>query len=379
MSEQLEIIPTEQFQITKAQFYAIKFESFKTGIASVNERTAVINYESPTDADAKLSRELRLEAVKIRTGADKEKSNLKEGLLTEGNIIQSEFNLVKAICEETESKLAKVEKHREIELQKIKDQLRIERTEKLKPYVDDVTIFPIAEMSAEAFDSLVEGQRLAYEARAEKFRISEEERLAKEKEEAEAKEAQRLENIRLKVEAEEKEKVRTIRNEQLRPYIFMIRDYNKMLNMDEEAYQKEFAEIEIGAQQHYAYEAEQKAKRDKELAKEQYEQEVKAKKQAAEKRRLEKELSEAKEKLQAEAKAKKDHEAKEKKEEEDKLKAEKEAAKAPDKIKLQLWIDMMKLPDSPAGISNESVNTATEIALKFTAFKDWANKKVNDI
>lgn len=334
---ELQTTEEQPIQITKAQFYAVKFEGFKTLIAAINERTAAINFETPTEADAKLSRELRLEAVKIRTGADKEKASLKEGLLTEGNIIQSEFNLVKAICEETESKLQKVEKFREAELARLKEILRSERTEKLKAYVDDVSIFPIAEMSQEAFDTLVEGQRLAYEARAEKFRIAEEERIAKEKAEAEAKEAQRLENIRLKAEAEQREK-------------------------------------EIAAERAKA-DAERKAIEAK-AAKEKAAAEAKLK---AEKEANEKLQAEIKAKADAEWKAKKDQEAKEKKEAEDKLKAEKEAAKAPDKIKLQLWIDLMNLPSSPTGISNESTALATEIALKFTAFKDWANKKVNEM
>src|SRR6478609_1054054 len=128
MSEQLTLPEIKEVQITKAKLYAAKFEGFKTLIASINERTAVINYETPTDADAKLSRELRLEAVKVRTTADKERASLKEGLLTEGNIIQGKFNLVKAICEETESKLSKVEKFREAEVARQKQIIKDERT-----------------------------------------------------------------------------------------------------------------------------------------------------------------------------------------------------------------------------------------------------------
>ncbi len=337
MSEQLEIIPAKEIQITKAQLYAAKFEGFKTSIAQINERTSVINYESPTDADAKLSRELRLEAVKVRTGALKEKDTLKESLLTEGNIIQSEFNLVKSICEETESKLAKIEKFREDELKRQKDQLRVERTNLLKAYVDDVSIFPIAEMIQEAFDSLVEGQRLAYEARAEKFRIAEEERLAKEKELAEAREAQRLENIRLKEEADKRE--------------------------------KEIAEERAKA------DAERK-KLESKAAKEKADADAKLK---AQKDANDKLQAEIKAKADAELKAKKDQEAKELAEFKAKEKAEKEAAKAPDKIKLQLWVELMKMSASPTGISDESTATATEIALKFNAFKDWANKKISEI
>lgn len=49
------------------------------------------------------------------------------------------------------------------------------------------------------------------------------------------------------------EKIKSQRRTELVPYIIYIRDYDKMLNMDEEAYQKELAEIKIGAQQNLEY------------------------------------------------------------------------------------------------------------------------------
>jgi hypothetical protein len=337
MSEQLEIIPAKEIQITKAQLYAAKFEGFKTSIAQINERTSVINYESPTDADAKLSRELRLEAVKVRTGALKEKDTLKESLLTEGNIIQSEFNLVKSICEETESKLAKVEKFREAELARLKEIVRTERTNQLKAYVDDTSIFPIAEMSQEAFDTLVHGQKLAYEARAEAFRKAEEERVAKEKEEAEAREAQRIENIRLKEEADKRE--------------------------------KEIAEERAKA------DAERK-KLEAKAAKEKADADAKLK---AQKDANDKLQAEIKAKADAELKAKQEQEAKEKAEKLAKEKAEKEAAKAPDKTKLKVWVDSINGLQMPVLDSDDSQAIAVEILAKFQGFKKWANERIKDI
>jgi len=337
MSNQLQEIETKEVQITKAQFYAAKFEPFKSKIADINERTKTINYESPTDEDAFRSRELRIEAMKVRTTSEKEKDSLKESLLTEGKLIQNEFNLVKGICEETESKLAKVEKFREAELARQKQILKDERTAILKQYVDDVNIFPIDVMSQEAFDSLVTGQRLAYEARVAAFEKAEQERLEKEKAEAEAKEAQRLENIRLKEEADKREK--------------------------EIAEERAKAEAERKAIEAKA--AKEKAEADKKL---------KAQKEANDKLQ-----AEIKAKAEAELKSKQEKEAKEKAEKLAKEKEEKEAAKAPDKIKLQKWVDLMQLPTSPTEMSMESLATASEIALKFLSFKDWATKKVSEI
>jgi len=73
------------------------------------------------------------------------------------------------------------------------------------------------------------------------------------------------------VEAEKKEADKKIidarnikRNEELKPYIVFIRDYNKLLNSDEESYQKELTEIKRGAQIQWEYDREQeKIKADK--------------------------------------------------------------------------------------------------------------------
>ena len=70
-----------------------------------------------------------------------------------------------------------------------------------------------------------------------------------------------MEIERLKKENEEKLKVRINRNGELKPYIIFIRDYNKMLDLNEEDYQKEFLEIQRAAKEHYEYEAKENLKK----------------------------------------------------------------------------------------------------------------------
>jgi membrane protein involved in colicin uptake len=62
-------------------------------------------------------------------------------------------------------------------------------------------------MSDESFDSFLNGLKSTYESRIAAEKIAEEERVAKEKAEAEAREQQRIENERLKAEAEIQAKI----------------------------------------------------------------------------------------------------------------------------------------------------------------------------
>jgi len=104
----------------------------------------------------------------------------------------------------------------------------------------------------------IESARIAAEKKAaeeaEKIRL---EREAIEKEKRELEEAREL--IRQQKEAQQKI-IRDSRGEELRPYIMFIRNYNAMLDMEEDVYQKEFADIKIGAEQHWEYERQQEAK-----------------------------------------------------------------------------------------------------------------------
>jgi len=57
------------------------------------------------------------------------------------------------------------------------------------------------------------------------------------------------------------DKVKAKRNEELRPYIVLIRDYNGMLEMDEAKYQKELSDIKRGEEERIEFEEKQAKKR----------------------------------------------------------------------------------------------------------------------
>jgi hypothetical protein len=89
----------------------------------------------------------------------------------------------------------------EAEQKELTTQLRIEKVDR---FTNDINHIALENMSDQIFDMFLSGIEKEYNDRIIAERKAEEDRLAKEK--AEAEERQRLENIRLKKEAEEREK-----------------------------------------------------------------------------------------------------------------------------------------------------------------------------
>ena len=238
-----------------------------------------------------------------------------------------------------------------------------------------------ANMSEDVFNNYLSGLKATYIAKIEAERKAEEERIAKEKADAEAIEQQRLENERLKAEAEKREKeiqaerkanelklaeerakieaeatrlneIKQKRSKELQPYIVFIRDYNSLINKSESEYQAEFSDIKKGAKDHWEFEESERAK-ELEKAKANAEREAKLKAlELANQKAIE-----------------------EKKKEEDKAKKEADRLlKAPIKKQIKILIDNLVFPDSK--INHE---TLTEIKDKFESFKRWANDKVDQI
>lgn len=376
-SKQLEKVVTESgLAIQEGEEIKKSYLPFLVQLSEIQSQATKINFDSPAEIDETIARELRLKTVKIRTGSKELKDERKKGYLLRGNLEQAAYNLIEASCKITEDVFNNVEKAREIAEKKRKEQLRIDREEKLSPYTESVVMCPLGEMSEEQFSELYTGLRTAHEIKLEAEKKAEEERLAAIEAERIKQENIRLENERLKKEAEEKEKAlqaererirkdneekerlaeierkkNAKRNEELRPYIIFIRDYSKMLSLDEKTYQKEFADIQRGAKEHYEFEAQQKAKADKERA----ELLAKAEAERKEKERLETEI---KAKKEAEEKAKRDAELKIQADEKARKAEEKRAKLAPDKTKLLNFMQAINDLPRPEVKSIEAANIA---------------------
>lgn len=278
-------------------------------------------------------KELRLKIVKNRTqGLDKWKEREKAFYLQGGRFVDAIYNKELRVNQEMESKLMEAEKFFENQEKEKAQTLNLERIEKIRPYIEDVTGLDFAPMTDEDFDDYLLGKKTRFEnEKEEKIRLekeAEEVRLA----EIERQKEIELENAKLKAEAEAKEL----------------------------ALQKERADA-LAKQKAIQDEADKKAVEEKAR------QEAILKAEQEEKAKLESELQGKKD---AEIKAENERLAKEKAY---KLEAEK-LAKAPIKKQLSVWVDSFGIPN--VNVDNE---VSKEIKEKFEAFKKWSISKIDSL
>lgn len=329
----------------------------------------------------KNSKQARLSAEKIFDAKREEVQNLKAEFdledklwLKAKQVMQIKF---KAIEEKAEWK-ANFVKRFEAEQKELRTQKRINEVSKYA----EINRIEFEAMSDESFESFLSGLKSTYEAKIEAELKAEEERISKEKADAEAREQQRLENERLKAEAEKREqeielerkkqreeaerfaKIRDVRAKQLQPFIVFIRDYNSLINKPESDYQSELLEIKKVAELQWEFEASERIR----INKENEEREAKLK-----------EEQQAKAKLEAELKAQKDAKLKaelEKLEVDKKAKLEADKlAKAPMKHKLTVWVDSFEINRTYL----EDSDTKQNIIAKFEAFKNWAKTEIEKL
>jgi hypothetical protein len=321
----------------------------QNGIAPTNARTLIETFEpyfgkadelcaaaagvKVTDAtqvsEIKKSRELRLALKAVRVEAEKSRKALKEDSLRMGKAIDGINNVLLLQIEPVEKHLEEQEKFAERAEAARKEQLRIARSAALAPYMPDQTAYTLGEMTEPAFAQLLEGARLAHEARIEAEKKAEVDRIAAE-EARKAEEARiRAENERLRKEKEEAERV---------------------AKAEREAAEAALAEERRKAQEQAAAAAE-KARKEREAA----EAQAKAER-------------EAREKLERENAAREAAEAKKRAEEE---KARRKAAAAPDKVKLSGVAKAVRLVVLPSFASEEAQHISAEIDRRLGALAGW--------
>lgn len=372
MTTQLTTVDPKQFGLEES-----KADQMKAGLTPIfaereilaEQYNRVITQEL-NDATLKEARELRIKIRDNRTkGIEKWHKANKEFYLRGGQFVDAIKKVETAENERMEANLESIEKHFENLEKERQNKLHNERLALITPFVDDTIGLDFRTMGQDVFDAFLTAKKSAFEARIEAEKKAEAERIEAARLEAERIEAQRIENERLKAEAKEKEAelkrleaVKAKRNEELRPYIVFIRDYNKMLNLEESVYQKELSETKEAARHQYEYDQEQQR-----LAK------IESDKQAA----ILAEQAKENARIAAELKAKQDAEIEaENKRKADELKAKKEAeklAKAPIKKQLQVWVNEINIGQVPQH------ETALLIQQKFEAFKVWALQQVETI
>lgn len=363
---EIAIIDHKEFGIeeTKANLILARFEPLQDKMQELeSEYTEVLALDINDPMTELKAKELGKKYMKIRTSRASIHKEEKAFFLNAGRFVDK---LKKEFDKSTihhEEELEKIEKyHANLEAERIKN-LANQRITKLAEFEFNGSDLNLGTMDDNVWISFLSGTEMAFKAKKEEEKRLVAEKLEREK--AEEIERKRIaeENAKLKAEAELKTKIRSERNAELRPYIIFIRDYNKMLDLNEVDYKNELEEIKIAAKQHYEYEAKEKAISDAKLkgereANEKLKAELQAKQDAERKAEAEKQ-AELKAKLEAEKKA------------------EKKAAKAPDKIKFQKAISELSLQLQSNDFTTQ--NIAISINTKLEGFKKWAFEQIETI
>lgn len=315
------------------------------GVSKMREQleTIVINDENDK-TNMKIANTIRLAVRQVRLDAeetfDAKRAEVQAQMLsykTEDQLWLKAKQTMQILTKEIEEKARWKEETRkrfDAEQKELKIQQRIVQVAKFAPELQRAEF---ENMSDESFNLFVAGIEKQYNDRIEAERKAEEERIAKEKAEAEERERVRIENERLKAEAAAKEK-------QL-------------------AEERAKAEAERKA-------LEEKARKEKAAA----EAKLKAEREAKEK--LEAEL---RAKAEAEAKAKRDAEAKAAAELKAKQDAEKKAKAAPDKAKLNDFAQMLDELILPELKSEEAAKIASDAKTLLKKVSNFIREKSNTL
>lgn len=394
-------------------------DTFKPLFAKAHEICATAANLVVTDAtqvtEIKQARALRLALRSVRIEADKTRKSMKEDSLRRGKAIDGVYNVLEFAVAPVESRLLEMEEFAERAEASRKAAAKASREELLKPYAIDTTFYQLGEMSEQAFAQLLDNTRTAHEAKLATARRAEEERIAREKAEAAERERIRLENERLKREAEEKEAARRaeeerkialgqsrqsqIRTKYERSPLLGAAVYGEMTDDDFQSHVRAI-ETQIAKEKAEAAERERLAKERAEIeekarierkaaaAKIAEERRIAEENAAAERRRVEAEQKAAaekarieaervaKEKAELERKAREEREARERiesaerarreadeKRAKDEAAAAAKAAAAPDRDKLQAFAAQIRALKVPTMATNAGMVASANVAL----------------
>jgi hypothetical protein len=354
--------------------------AFTEARAILQQSRAIVVTDATQRLQIKLAREYRLALKSIRVAADKTRKELKDESQRRGRAIDGFYNILLHLTESEEKRLADQEEFAERQEAARKEALRVKRTEMLTALAIDPALYQLGEMSEETFQQLVEGTKLARAAAIENAKKAEAERIAKEAAEAAERERIRLENERLKKEADEKEAALKVERERVAKEKAEAAAAAKAEREAAEAKLAEERRIaeEKAAAERKRVEAERKAAEEKaRIERERLEEESRK-----EKMRLQAEAEVERKKaaaaqaerarLEAEAKAARDVEAARVAAEED---AKRKAAAAPDKEKLMAFavaVRGLHTPELSTDAGKAVRNKLSEQIMKFAA---WVEKE----
>ncbi|OPZ32272.1 MAG: hypothetical protein BWY98_01358 [Tenericutes bacterium ADurb.BinA155] len=333
--------------------YKERFESLK---ASADSALAL---DPENAASCKMARVARLELRGVRIEIEKKRKELGDNYLRKTQAINAAAKELKELIEPYEAKLLEIEEHAERVESERKRVLTQERTAALVAVNGSLTGLNLGDLPEEQWAEMLAGAKLVHEAKLAEAAKIEAERIAKEKADAEERERIRIENEKLKSEAEAREK--------------------QLAEERAEAERKAKEAAEKARKEREAIEAKAKAEREeaeKKAAAERAEIEAKARAEREAAEAKAKAEREAREKLEAEKKAREEAEAKAQAERE---KAARKAAAAPDAEKIKSFAETVRALKLPGFSTEAGKLTAAEVAAKVESFAKWIETKAEEL
>lgn len=298
-----------------------------------------------------LARDFRLGLRQVRLATEKRRVELVEGMTKETRRINAVAKAVKDFIEPLEARLLEQEQFADREKTRIMEQLRAKRAAEIAPYLTQPMTADLALMEEDIYAATLQDAKDLQALRIAREKGAAEAAAAQAKAEAEERERMRAENVRLKAEAAEKER---LWQEKEAARLAEVRAAEKAAAAERAQAQaalqaeREAGEARLEAQrlEAAAIKAESDAviRRQREAA-------------AAEARRIEEENAA---RMRAEEKAREKEEA-----------AIRAKAAAPDKEKLLAFAAAVAALTVPAAASPAGQAVAAEVAAKVASFARW--------
>lgn len=325
------------------------FKESETKLAGLADTVkAALALDPAADGSSKIARTARLSIRTIRIEVEKIRKEKTDFFLRQKQAIDGEAKAIQTACDDYEGKLLLIEQHAERVETERKAKLTAERTEAISKYTQVSSAINYGDLSDEEFDAMLADAKTVFDLKAAEAKRLEEVRLAKEKAETEERERIRLENEKLKKEAEEREAQAKIE-----------RDKAEKARVESEAKAK--AERD---------EYERKAAAERAAVEEKAKAEQRRLQEVADKERKEREAAEAK--VEAQRKAEADKKAADEK-------ARKKAAAAPDEKKLVAFAATVRALTLPDFATENGKLAAAEVTSKIEAFAKWIEGKAAEI
>lgn len=435
-----EIIKAETFGITKEkeQELLVGLPQIKEERKVLEDQySEVIKLDIDNPETAKVAKKLRLLIKTNRTqGIQTWHKNAKEFFLRGGQFCDAVKNMEIAVNERMESKLEEIEKHQELKEQQRISELQKERADMLRPYIENPDLMALGMMDAEVFKPFYESKKKAYyDLMVEKNRLIQEQRKkdAQEKlfneralmlakyegitilelsletlEQDFINEIEHCKEVKAKKDAEAeilrqeqqaREELRKQRAEEVKPFIMFVSDYEGVLIAEPENYSQLLQDAKDKKDAHDKAEAIRKQQeedarlklmQDRLKLREERLFNIGAHKQSDQyfidclkgsvinimdvqclvDEQFDRVFDSIKKRVE-------DFEAAEEAKKQKALElAEKKANRAPDKVKLQAFLDGLVKPEFPTMKTQEGINALQEVVKAYTNFIDVIQEQI---